>query len=81
MMSAMDDHDLLVRIDAKLDVVTRNQTDHETRLRMLEANTHTDHDARISKLEKWIWLATGVAAASGGAIGTLATGLVNGKIG
>jgi hypothetical protein len=66
MTNPMDDHDLLVRIDTKLDSVATGLNDHELRIR---------------KLERIIWLATGVAAASGGAIGTLATGLVNGKIG
>jgi hypothetical protein len=30
------DHDLLVRIDTKLDIYTARQNDHETRIRRLE---------------------------------------------
>lgn len=44
----------LVRIEIKLDQVIHLGTDHETRIR---------------KLERALWLATGAAAAAGGTVG------------
>lgn len=46
--------DRLVRIETKLDNVIYLGTDHETRIR---------------KLERALWLATGAAAAAGGTVG------------
>jgi hypothetical protein len=47
----------LVRIETKLDVSNR---------------THDDHEARIRKLERSLWIAMGFAAALGGVAGQLA---------
>lgn len=52
----------LVRIESKLDQ---------------NSAMHTDHEARIRKLERAIWLATGFAAALGGVAGQLAGHLLN----
>jgi hypothetical protein len=46
----------LVRIEAKLDS---------------NSGTHADHETRIRKLERAVWLATGFAAAGGGLVGQL----------
>ena len=34
------------------------------------AEKDTDHEARIRRLEKWIFIATGAAAAAGSAVGS-----------
>lgn len=49
--------DRLTRIETKLDVANGRVDDHETRLR---------------KLERAVWLAAGFATAGGGVLGTLA---------
>lgn len=49
-MDDQSDHDLLIRIEAKLDAWRVSQDDHETRLR---------------KLERMLWIATGLAMAGG----------------
>lgn len=51
-----DDRDLLVRIDTKLDVALKQQADHETRIRRIERN---------------MWLALGAAAVGGGTLSQL----------
>lgn len=60
----LSDHDLLVQIHAVLLYSFAPQ--------------QVDHEARIRRLERIVWLAMGAAAVSGGAIGTLASGLLNG---
>lgn len=52
----------LVRIEAKLD--------HNS-------GTHADHETRLRKLERSIWIATGFAAALGGVAGQLAALLMH----
>jgi hypothetical protein len=49
---------LLARIETKLDMALARSEDHE---------------GRIRKLEKAVWLAAGFAAAGGGLIGTVVT--------
>jgi hypothetical protein len=53
----------LARIETKLDHSLSDVSDHEDRLR---------------KLERIVWIATGLAAASGGAIGAAATSIIQG---
>lgn len=53
----------LVRIETKLDLSNR---------------THDDHETRIRRLERTIWIATGFAAAAGGVAGQLAGHLFGG---
>jgi hypothetical protein len=52
---------LLARIETKLDMALARSDDHE---------------GRIRKLEKAVWLAAGFAAAGGGLIGTVVTQMV-----
>lgn len=52
----------LARIETKLDLALTQQFDHE---------------GRIRKLEKAVWVATGVASACGGAVGALFSQWVN----
>ena len=33
-------------------------------------NQRQDHETRIRRLERWVWVATGVAAAIGSAVGS-----------
>jgi hypothetical protein len=49
------DHDLLIAMNTKLDMVLLTSTDHETRVR---------------RLERWFWIVAGMAAASGAGIST-----------
>lgn len=53
--------DRLVRIETKLDAQLTRSDDHETRLR---------------RLERALWLATGAAAAAGGVVGSIASRLM-----
>lgn len=46
----------LVRIETKLDLATGN---------------HADHELRIRRLERAVWVASGAAATVGGTLGTL----------
>lgn len=41
-------------------------------------NRGDDHEARIRKLERIVWVAAGIAAASGGAVGAAATSILQG---
>ncbi|WP_183407728.1 hypothetical protein [Nocardioides marmoriginsengisoli] len=50
-------------MDTKLDLILANDRDHETRIR---------------RLERWIWLATGAAAAGGGVGGGLLAKVMGG---
>lgn len=51
------DHDLLIRIDAKLDAWRDTQKDHEDRIR---------------KVERMLWIAAGLAMAGGAGLSRLA---------
>ena len=57
------DHDLLLRIDTKMDLVISCQGDHEIRLRALE---------------RWQWKATGITAGVSALIGSV-MGVLIGK--
>lgn len=59
----MDNLDIerLVRIETKLDIVLAQ---------------HTDHEVRLRALERAKWIAAGIAAAGGGAVGTVVTRLM-----
>lgn len=60
----------MVRVETKLDTTSARIDTHETRLSSLERSIpDPDHEARLRKLERWMWLATGIAAAAGGAAG------------
>lgn len=62
--NTLSDHDLLVQIHA---MIVYNV-----------APQQVDHEARIRRLERIVWLAMGAAAVSGGTIGSLVTGILNG---
>lgn len=52
-----------------------SRTDSERLVRietLLEqwVNDSSDHEARIRRLERWVWIATGAAAAVGSAVGS-----------
>ena len=49
------DHDLLVRIDERMDTVLAWQQEHMTKCHA----THEKHDGRITKLEEWKWKEAG----------------------
>jgi hypothetical protein len=62
----------LVRMETKIDFLSERLAHNEGRLSNLErfvATPNVDHEARIRKLEKIVWVAMGFAAAGGGLIG------------
>lgn len=74
-----NDHDLLIRIDTRLQDLIRDNNDYKVSLSKLEAKKcdrdeftdrvvkHekdidkklTDHEARVRKIERFVWIATG----------------------
>lgn len=70
----------MIRIETKLDVSNANYQDHENRIRALETDNtpggHGDHETRIRRLERSVWIAAGVAAASGGILGSIVGPLI-----
>ncbi len=50
------DHDLLVRLDTKVDGFIAAQTDHETRLRVLEKLTEQENGSHKGKNSTWNWI-------------------------
>lgn len=53
----------LVRIEVKLDQAL---------------NQHLDHEARIRRLERVLWMAAGFAATAGGGVGALVANVLGG---
>lgn len=71
----------LIRIEAKVDVSITNAAGHEGRIRSLEIELtpggHQDHETRIRRMERSLWLLAGAAAAGGGIVGSLVGPLIN----
>lgn len=67
-VETLSDHDLLIRLDTKVDQFINNQADHEARLRVLKSNQDEMHGS-IRAL-KAIISVVGVIAALASAIGT-----------
>lgn len=77
----------MIRIEAKLDTYNGNHADHETRIRVVEANqanmelirtqlangvtTFADHETRLRGLERRMWITAGVALLGGGFVGAV----------
>ena len=77
----------MIRIETKLDVIGQNHTDHEGRLRLLEASsaavaniegrlqsgvtTFNDHESRLRSLERRMWVTAGVALLGGSVVGAV----------
>lgn len=65
----------LIRIETKVDVSLTQVADHEGRTRALEIDNtpggHLDHETRIRKLERSVWIAAGACSAVGGGLGAL----------
>lgn len=62
----------MVRVETKLDVANTRLDAHEARLITLERSIpDADHEARIRKLERAIWIASGTALAGGGVLGSV----------
>lgn len=70
--------DLLIEIRTKVDMLVTQGSDHETRLRLIEARPvpdparERDHETRIRALERVRWVALGLAVAGGGLAGKVA---------
>lgn len=67
----------LVRVETKLDMALSTHASTDGQLRDGIAKLDAQHDkdvaeldARIVRLERAMWIATGIAAAVGGAVGT-----------
>jgi hypothetical protein len=61
------DHDLLIRVDAKLERVIADLAAMATDTKQ----TIKDHDGRIDSLEKWRWYLVGLATAAGAIAGII----------
>ena len=62
----------LVRMETKIDFLSERLAHNESLLSNVErvvSTPNADHEARIRKLEKIVWVAMGFAAAGGGLIG------------
>lgn len=59
------DHDLLVRLDTKVDGFIASQVDHETRLRVLEKLTEQENGSHKSKNSTWNWITVGILVTVG----------------
>ena len=68
---------ILTRIETKLDTALSDLEDHEIRIRNVESNNHIDHESRLRKLERALWLSAGAAAAAGGGIGASLSAVLN----
>jgi hypothetical protein len=74
----------LIRIETKLDDSRHSDADHEARIRALEAERHPDHESRLNdhetrlrRAERSLWIAAGAAAAGGGVLGSMLGPLIN----
>ena len=47
----MDDHDLLIRVDAKMDTLVQRLEEHIIQ----SGETHSDFRSRVNALEQWKW--------------------------
>lgn len=62
----------IVRVETKLDVSTDRLNAYETRLTAVEKSIpDQDHETRLRKLERAIWIASGTALAGGSAAGAI----------
>lgn len=73
----------LIRIETKLDDSHNSAADHEVRIRALEAERHPDHETRLNdhenrirRVERSVWIAAGACAAAGGVLGSLVGPLI-----
>ena len=53
-----DDHDILIRLDEKMDAVLAWEQEHMAKCH----SVHDKHDVRITKLEEWRWKEVGALA-------------------
>lgn len=66
----------LVRMETKLDHTIGTSTTLESRIAGLEKSIpDPDHELRIRKLERAIWIAAGAATVGGGVVGNLVSQL------
>lgn len=68
----------LIRIEQLVNPLHTQDADHEARLRALEAERHPDHELRLNdhetrlrRAERSLWIAAGAAAAGGGILGSI----------
>lgn len=71
----------LVRIETKLDSFNSTVAEHGERIRQLETDNtpggHQDHESRLRRLERNMWLLAGAAATGGGVASQLLAPLIN----
>lgn len=65
--------DRLTRLEVKIDHVYEKSASLEARIGRLELGSvpNPDHESRLRKLERFVWLIAGAAALGGGVIGNL----------
>lgn len=69
----------MVRVETKLDSATNRLDSHEIRLSAIEKSVpDPDHEARLRKLERAVWIAGGIALAGGGALGSILSSITGG---
>ena len=70
----------LARMEVKLDNLTLTDANHDKRIDLVESKLgpNADHETRLRKLEKTMWIIAGAAAAGGGTAGGLIATLVGG---
>lgn len=68
----------LIRIEQLVNPLHTQDADHEARLRALEGERHPDHELRLNdhetrlrRAERSLWIAAGAAAAGGGILGSI----------
>lgn len=74
----------LIRIETKLDDSRTDFNDHESRIRQLEAERNptldhrvSDHETRLRRVERSIWMASGVVGLTGAVLGSVLGPLIN----
>lgn len=69
----------LVRIETKLDYMSDTFKSQDARIISLETRIpDADHETRIRKLERALWMVAGAAAAGGGTAGALISQILGG---
>lgn len=64
----------LARMETKLDALLTQFSGHETRVQ----TSVTDHETRIRRLERALWIAAGAGLLGGGGLGAVAAQLMGG---
>ena len=67
----LTDSERLIKIEMHVEQISERLRENKE----LVDERATDHEQRLRRLERWIWVATGAAATAGSAVGTFLGGL------